>query len=366
MKSYIYGIITLLFLFVSCTSTKDLSMFSVNVNGDCPETEFFSDYSYVRLSDSNPMISQIEDVRLCGNRIYVQDKTEKIFIFSKEGQFVSVIDKLGHGANEYVGISDFDVFDKSIYVFSSMQKTIFEYDENGNPLNRYELKDSYEGMRLMRPHVFLLASANCNHEKFNFVIYDSQKDSYESRFVPFERNESMTLDYYHPFVGRKDDVWYVTNPFSTEIMELTEKGVRSYRDYTFNTPEQLPDNIAGFTFEQLDEMFTNKRVVRNLSFYCATNEHEYIGYELFGEFGLSFYLTQTSNDGNTKTMMALNDIDKNFPYFSTPKSMYGETFVSSMNVFQILAIEKGYNLDKFISMGVKEEDNPIIFFHTLK
>lgn len=366
MKKNIYGIIVLIALLVSCTNNKDLATFSVNVDEDCQETDFFSDYSYVRLSDSEPMISQIKDVRLYSDKIYVLDKTEKILIFSKEGRFISTIDKLGHGANEYVEISDFDILDKSVYVLSSTLKTIFEYDENGNPLNKYELNDCYSGMRLMKPHVFLLASANCNHQKFNFLIYDSQKESYESRFVPFEKNESMTMDYYHPFVGREGDVWYVTNPFTTEIMELTEESAQPYRDYAFNTPEQIPDNVASFTFEQLDEMFTNKRVVRNISFFCATKEYEYIGYELFGDFGLSFHLTQVGNEGKAKTMMALNDINENFPYFSTPMSLSGSTFVSAMNAIQILSIEKGYNLNKFTSMGVKEENNPIIFFHTLK
>ncbi len=366
MKKYVYCVILLLAFFTSCANLRDLSTSSIGVDEDSPETDFFSDYSYVRLSDSDPMISQVKDIRLSENKIYVLDKTEKIFIFSKEGQFVSVIDKVGHGANEYVEVSDFDVSDGSVYVLSSTLQAILEYDEKGNSLNRYELQDSYEGMRLMKPHVFLLASANCNHQKYNFVIYDSQKKSYENRFVPFDRNESVTFSSYRPFVGRDGNVWYVTNPFSTEIMELTDKDVQHYRSYTFNTPEQIPDNAAGFTFNQLDEMLTNKRVVRDISFFCRTKDYEYIGYELFGDFGLSFYLTQINDKGETKTMMALNDIDKHFPYFSMPNSLNGSTFVSSMNILQILSIERGYNLNKFTSMNVKEDDNPVIFFHTLK
>ena len=158
MKTIKLLLLSILASLVLCNTMKDMTTFAVNVEDNSNESEFLADWSYVRLSDTTPMLSEVKDIRLYGDRIYVRDKTEKIFIFSKDGRFVNVIDKCGHGANEYLGITDFDVYGNSIYVLSCVNQAIFEYDESGNVVNMYELNDYYTGLRLMKPHLFLLAS----------------------------------------------------------------------------------------------------------------------------------------------------------------------------------------------------------------
>lgn len=357
----------LLLAFWSCSTTSDITTSLINVNEDYPESEFFSSYTYVKLQPSNPMITEISDIRMSNDRIYVTDKTSKLFVFSKEGKFLNVLDKRGHGSNEYVEITDFDIKNDTIYVLSRPQKKIYVYSYDGKQVNTFELNDYYSGLRLMSNDRFCLASANSNSQKFDYIIYDMRKEAYTDKFIPFSNDESFLLSSYHPFLGHINDTLYINKPFSMEVTELRSTEIGWEKKYAFNTKVQLPEVTSEYTFEQLQKEFVNKRVVKNLLLYSKTRDYEYIGYELFGNYGLSFYLTQINNiTKDKKTMMSLNDIDKSYPYVSLPCYIDNQSLISAMSAASILNIELNYNLSKFKSEGLKEADNPVIFIHKLK
>ncbi len=364
MKKFIYILVSI--ILCSCVSNVTVLTDYVNVNEDCPKDSFFSDYSYIRLGKSEPMISQVNDLRMNNDKLFILDKTSKVFIFSTNGEFFNVIDKRGHGSSEYITVSDYDVKDGFIYILSRPQKKVFTYTYKGEHINTYVLNDYYNGLRVMSNDRLCLASENSNDQKYNFVIYDIKKRSYTARFSPFSKNESMLFSSSHPFLGRNNDTLYVCNPFSTEVIEIKGQKSGKTKEYSFNTQEQLPDNISDYTFEQLQKKYTNKPVVKSLSLYCKTSRYEYIGYKLFGKYGLSFFLTKIKENGTTETMMSLNDINKKFPYVSSSYDVVGNKIISSMPASSIITIEKEYHLSKFKSLGIKDDDNPVVFLHTLK
>lgn len=149
----------LLLALCSCSTTSDITTNHINVNEDYPESEFFSSYTYVKLQPSNPMITEISDIRMSNDRIFVTDKTSKLFVFSKEGKFLNVLDKRGHGSNEYVEITDFDIKNDTIYVLSRPQKKIYVYSYDGKQVNTFELNDYYSGLRIMSNDRFWLTIA---------------------------------------------------------------------------------------------------------------------------------------------------------------------------------------------------------------
>ena len=84
----------LLFAFIalcSCSTTSGLSSHYINVEEDYPENEFFSSYACVRLSPSTPMISEICDLRISDDKMFVSDKTSKVFVFTMKGDFLNVL-----------------------------------------------------------------------------------------------------------------------------------------------------------------------------------------------------------------------------------------------------------------------------------
>ena len=353
--------------FCSCSTTSDIATSYINVDEDYPESEFFSSYTYVKLQPSNPMITEISDIRMSNDRIFITDKTSRLFVFSKKGEFINALDKRGHGSNEYVEITDFDIKNNIIYILSRPQKKVYIYFEDGNNIKTLELNDYYSGLRIMSDDRLCLASANSNNQKFDYIIYNMRKQAYTNKLIPFSDDESFLLNSYHPFLGRVNDTLYINKPFSIEVTELRNTEPGWTKKYSFNTKVQLPEAISEYTFEQLQKEFVNKRVVKNLLLYSKTKDYEYIAYELFGKHGLSFYLTQINNNTKEKkTMMSLNDIDKNFPYMSLPCCVVNQSLISSMSAASVLNIEVSYNLSKFKSEGLKGTDNPIIFIHKLK
>lgn len=347
-------------------STSNISTEFINVDEDYPEREFFASYTAVPLKQSSPMISEISDIRMSGNKFFISDKASRLFIFSGKGEFLNVLDKKGHGPNEYVKISDFDVKNDTIYILSRPQKKIYLYSMDGNHVETIELNDYYNGFRILSNNRICLASENSNDQGFNFIIFDIGTKSYITKLSPFSSNESMLLSGYHPFLGGADDILYISNPFSTIVMELRNNQIGWTKNYSFNTEEQLPETMSDYTFEEIQKDFFNKRIVKNLLLYSKTKRYEYVGYELFGEYGLSFYLTQISNDNGSKTMMALNDIDKKYPYISLPCCIMNQSLISAMSAARVLNIEHNYHLTKFSSKGLNDGDNPIIFIHKLK
>lgn len=167
-------------------TTSDIATSYINADEDYPESEFFSSYTYVKLQPSNPMITEISDIRMSNDRIFITDKTSRLFIFSKKGEFINALDKRGHGSNEYVEITDFDIKNGIIFILSRPQKKVYIYSEEGNNIKTLELNDYYSGLRIMSDDRLCLASANSNSQKFDYIIYNMRKQAYTNKLIPFQ------------------------------------------------------------------------------------------------------------------------------------------------------------------------------------
>ena len=128
----------------------------------------------------------------------------------------------------------------------------------------------------------------------------------------------------------------------------------------------MPANQQEYTFEELAQMTKHKPVVHNIALACATCDARYIGYEMFGECGLSYLLTRIKADGSTQNMTIMNNPEPNFPYLSAPVCASDGQLVSVMPAYMLLQTEKAYGLNQFTSAGLKPTDNPVIFLHRLR
>ena len=179
----------------------------------------------------------------------------------------------------------------------------------------------------------------------------TQKFKHEAEH--FDRTESYTSDTYHPFVGQQGDTLLITNPFRTDIKMLAHGQSTPLCTFRFNT-------------EELAQMTKHKPVVHNIALACATCDARYTGYEMFGEYGLSYLLTRIKADGSTQNMTIMNNPEPNFPYLSAPVCASDGQLVSVMPAYMLLQTEKAYGLNQFTSAGLKPTDNPVIFLHRLR
>ena len=114
------------------------------VNG--PEDIFnYSDYIdsvvYVPLETSDEcLVGEISDMHFVNDRIFVKSRFS-IFIFSKDGKFISKISRRGRGHGEYSNMAGWDVnpSNNEISIYSNADETVYVYSIQGNFLRSVRL-----------------------------------------------------------------------------------------------------------------------------------------------------------------------------------------------------------------------------------
>lgn len=356
-------------LLAACTrpGNRDVPTVRVDVTQDLPADSFFSGCTHIRLDPvTEPMLSEVRDIRFLDSLIFILDDAGRIFTFSTQGRHLATLDSMGLGSGQYATADAFDVTDAGIYVLCRPQKRIMHYSFGGQLAHTYPIHDYYLGFRVLSDSTVVLASGNCNGRMANFITMEMGTQRFIHEAEPFERTESFTSDTYHPFVGRKGDTLLVTNPFRTDIKTLADGNTVPLCTYTFNTHDRLPKDMQDYTFEELAQMTRHKSVVRGIALCCATSEATYTGYEMFGRCGLSYLLTRTKDDGTTQNMTIRNNPEASFPYLSTPLCEVNGQLASVVPAYMLLRIEQAYGLSKFTSAGLQQTDNPVILLHRLR
>lgn len=99
-----------------------------------PEDLFnYSDYidsvAYVPLETTDDcLMGDVGDILFVNNKIFLRDRNT-IFIFSRDGKFISKVSKLGRGHGEYSNLGYWDVnpTNDEISVYSGGNKMVFVY-----------------------------------------------------------------------------------------------------------------------------------------------------------------------------------------------------------------------------------------------
>ncbi|MGN1257183.1 MAG: 6-bladed beta-propeller [Bacteroidaceae bacterium] len=368
-KFILTSLTTLMIILAACTRQEDghFQIVRVNVHEDLPADSFISGYSYIQLdSVTEPMLSEVKDIRIQDSLLFILDDAGRIFTFSTTGHHITTLDSMGLSSGQYATADAFDVTKTGIFVLSRPQKRIIKYSFDGHLESIYPVHDYYLDFRVLSDSTIILASGNCNNRMANFITMDIQSQSFTHENEPFNRTESFISDTYHPFVEQIGDTLFITNPFQTNIKVLADGKSIPFKAYKFNTKEQLPETNEDYTFEEITQMTKHKSVVRGLALHHATSEAEYLGYEMFGECGLSYLLSRTKHDGTMQNMVIMNNPDINFPYLSPPVCAQDGQLISIMPAYILLQTEKSYGLSQFTSAGLHQTDNPVIFLHQLR
>lgn len=102
----------------------------------CPAVEdFIADYDIIRLETSDKsLLSGILKINIMNDKLYITDSSSSfVFIFTKQGKYLSKIANQGEGPQEYIKIGSFetDEANNRLLLTDSFSKRLFEYDENG-------------------------------------------------------------------------------------------------------------------------------------------------------------------------------------------------------------------------------------------
>lgn len=113
---------------------------------DIQKSRLIESVSLISLQDSSVYIGEISKIEALDTLICIQDRNNKyVYIFSDKGKHISTISDQGHGAGEYLEVSDFfvDAEKKTINILSRLNKKLYVYDINGNGIQTISLPKTF-------------------------------------------------------------------------------------------------------------------------------------------------------------------------------------------------------------------------------
>ena len=235
----------------SCTSSYNLSEIKWDMDHpvDIQKSGLIKDVSLISLQDTSVYIGDIIKVDALDTLIYILDKYKKgIYIFSDKGKHVSTISGQGHGAGEYLEVTDFfvDPEKKTVNILSRLNKKLYVYDTKGNGIQVISLPKTFNSIAKYADG-FIGYMANYSEDRsqpHNYWIMDGN-GKVVSHFGQIKSCiESRTRESFRPFSSHKGDL-SISAEYERSIMTLSDGSDDAQTTYIldfgkYNWPE-IPD-----------------------------------------------------------------------------------------------------------------------------
>lgn len=357
----------LLFFFfiflIACNSgDKNSVSYYIDVQNTEPITDVFENWQAVPLETKDSvLITDIDKIEVNDDYFFILDRlVATIFQFDKNGNFVNKIERQGEGPEEYLEISDFKWFENFVYVLSSVNHTIYKYDMTGSFVKSYKLDDYYHRFEFYNKDTIVLYSAFSNEKKFNFCFYDLVGEKIFAETSAFDRNENFII-YKCPFSDEFSFYKYVYFPYDYSIYELTSESCNPVFRFEFNTIE-LPDKKI--SFEEKRKYSLGKNMIQSFNSIKRMDSTLFVSYNCGGKYYLTKLFLGCEKNSNTYLM---NSKEKEYPFcFANPLTFYKNFLISYMPAYGVLTFDEHFHSDKN-DLGILDSgDNPVLFLHKLK
>lgn len=202
--------------------------------------------SYVQLA-SEPLVSDITEIQIKNDRIYLQDKLNRIICYDMQGNVIFQIDAVGNGPGEYVNINAFAVNEKNreLVIYDNLRSMLLYYNSDNGKYFKTE--------KFPKPNPSAMASTdgvyyydNQHHNNYpndsilHYSLFVSRNGiDMEQHYFPHNQAEA---DYHfqvtpYPFSYNNASVYYCKN-FDNIVYELSPSGLKAL--YEIKLPNPLP------------------------------------------------------------------------------------------------------------------------------
>lgn len=121
-------------------------------------SEMIDTIQYVELDSCNS-VRRIDEIKLCGDVLYLCDKHESsISMYKKDGTFVRKLNRKGRAKNEYCSITDFDISLKngSIHIWDDISRRFVIYSDMGDYIRSFKNDDVCRDFAVLKNGDYLL------------------------------------------------------------------------------------------------------------------------------------------------------------------------------------------------------------------
>ncbi len=216
---------------------------------DIQKSGLIKDVSLISLQDTSVYIGDIIKVDALDTLICILDQNKKgIYIFSDKGKCVSTISGQGHGAGEYLEVTDFfvDPEKRTVNVLSRLNKKLYVYDTKGNGIQVISLPKTFNRIAKYADG-FIGYMANYSEDRsqpHNYWIMDGNGKVVSHFGVIKGCIESSTSESFRPFSSHKGDL-SISAEYERSIMTLSDGSDDAQTTYMldfgkYNWPE-IPD-----------------------------------------------------------------------------------------------------------------------------
>jgi hypothetical protein len=259
-------------------------------------SQLVNDIEYIPLeTNKEVIINRIAKIQYCHDQYFVQS-SNRLFIFDKNGKFLSQINRQGRGPDEYLGIADFGInsHDSLIYLVTH---------GNGYNLDRYSLSGSF--ISRIKLDGFVLA-AEIFEDKL-FVFNDGEK---ENCIDVIDLRSGQIIDSFLKLRGKADRGLILLNEqyfcksqnklffarvFGNEILQVNSVGAKikyfldfnganfpqkEFRNKTEITEKDLVRYKSAGYIQNIEWLFVNERYLHVI---FIRNNRVQLGYHFFNE-----------------------------------------------------------------------------------
>jgi hypothetical protein len=317
---------------------------------------------YIPLETTNECLLSNELQVYCGEYIFIGDqKTQLFFRFDLDGNLLNQIGKIGGGPGEYPKNAIFfhvDEEDKSVYIISSFDRSLYKYTYEGQFVKKIPLEDTSWTIAVQNDHIYYYNSYynRIKKDKNRFELYKADKNGKVINKTPTsvksEKDDMLLFDL--PFFYYYQSAVYYKNSVHDFVYKINDKGNLTPH-YEIVCKEKSKHDADDFKNPlKYGEKVGVRSVFENDNFLLIT-------YVYKNEFNYLFVDKQTwalSNVTTKKSKQGFEEDLKDGPAFTPVPNNGPEQNILVSIVYPDRFPELKNSLDKEIN----EDDNPVTCF----
>lgn len=324
------------------------------------------DIEYIPLETTEHcLLGDISKVLYKDDRYYILDKNQNrgIYIFNKDGNFLSSINKQGEGPGEYIEITDMDVDDENnVYIADNAKMDIIKYIQ-ANP-NNYEtihVREHFMEFCYLNEHSFLLRDVfGPEGQKMKLASFNHKENSITS--ILNSKNENINemdiMKCSKHYLYRSNEQIYYNERFTPYIYSISQNE-RPIEHYTISSEYYIADKeLKGLEKNPVKFIQETTHIKDIISLY---ENDDYFLCMPFITPSATYLLIPKDNPKKAKKIDLMNKVE--FQGTSQIEGVANKKFIVIMKYSESQA-ERLKDNSKLKSWN--EESNPILILFSIK
>ena len=340
------------FLFFSCSEPKtDGVADRITIDWEAPAPKWNVQKIVPLETKDEALFNNFFRVFVTDRNIFVQDFT-RVLVFDSEGKYLSKIERIGHGPQEYIDISHFWPFEDKIYIVDSQKDQIQVYSLSGEFVRSLPTGPHIRAMAVAEQFMAFKSSFSRDN---TLTVTDHHGNKLYDAISPILAKTTYAIPAMFPFTEAGGEIYYLPD-FSSSIYTVgADTSDLRKTTFDFGVYTLTPELVSTLTATTSTEIFAKNEVVHFLSFYPT---------RLW--WGLTFSLKGNTYQWyyNTKTGKQYINTLKGSREFKPIACATEECFVASVEASAFLEDERFAPYRE--GMDVGEEDNAVLIFYTVE